>query len=466
MGPDWTKGMQAVYVLFYLLFFSGGYWLMAWLLQDHLASGGPWLKRYVFYHEFLLIGVLFGLQFRPPKKFNSRATWLQAHQAAAQELAWALGALVIVLVIVQDVAISRVFLLSLVPALYLILTACNYWIPSWIFHWFGASVKDQVLLVGSGTKVAPIIEWFRHNVPGVQLQGWLSTEPRESVDEVLPIPRCGAVEELEDCIKRFSISQVILGGVISQASLLAPVTQICERYGARLLVVSDLEDCFAHSVTYFHQDGIYFIGLRREPLESPLNQLLKRVFDIAVALPIVLTVLPVMTVFVWLFQRWQSPGPIFYPQERSGAGNQAFLMYKFRTMHVHTVDPSRQARPDDDRIYPAGRWLRRSSLDELPQFWNVLLGNMSVVGPRPHLPVHNQAFARAMNNYQVRSRVKPGITGLAQIRGYRGAVADQADVVRRVKADIDYLENWNLFRDLVIVLRTILQVLVPPRSAY
>jgi lipopolysaccharide/colanic/teichoic acid biosynthesis glycosyltransferase len=134
-------------------------------------------------------------------------------------------------------------------------------------------------------------------------------------------------------------------------------------------------------------------------------------------------------------------------------------------MYVRPFDEARQAVPDDDRVFPAGRWLRKFSIDELPQFFNVLRGEMSVVGPRPHLLKHNELFSRAIGNYHVRAVVKPGITGLAQVSGFRGAISQPAEIAARVKADIHYLENWSLASDCWIIVRTARQVIAPPATA-
>jgi putative colanic acid biosynthesis UDP-glucose lipid carrier transferase len=248
--------------------------------------------------------------------------------------------------------------------------------------------------------------------------------------------------------------------------LLRGCIQICEKIGIRLLVISDLEEQFRHSITLFEDDGRRFIGLRDEPLENPFNRVLKRLMDIAIALPVAALILPVATLFVWILQRFQSPGPVFFVQPRAGLQNREFTIFKYRTMHLNRADETIQATHNDVRIYPAGRWMRKFSMDELPQFFNVLRGDMSVVGPRPHLIQHNELFARALNSFHVRASVKPGITGLAQVRGFRGGTREEKDIVHRVNSDIYYLENWSLSMDCYILLRTVGQVLFPPKSAY
>jgi lipopolysaccharide/colanic/teichoic acid biosynthesis glycosyltransferase len=171
-------------------------------------------------------------------------------------------------------------------------------------------------------------------------------------------------------------------------------------------------------------------------------------------------------VVVWVAQRLQSPGPLFYQQTRSGRDNQPFRIIKFRTMHLTRSGQGQQATQGDARVFAFGRFLRRTSLDEIPQFINVLRGEMSVVGPRPHMILHNRRFCRVFEAYQVRAFVKPGITGMAQVRGCRGEAKTDEDIRTRVQSDIEYVENWSIWRDIAIILETVRQIVFPPDTAY
>ncbi|MCB1090673.1 MAG: sugar transferase, partial [Verrucomicrobiae bacterium] len=159
-----------------------------------------------------------------------------------------------------------------------------------------------------------------------------------------------------------------------------------------------------------------------------------------------------------------SPGPLFYRQKRTGRNGEIFEVYKFRTMHVNDT-PGAQAKVGDPRIFPGGRFLRKSSLDEIPQFINVLLGEMSVVGPRPHFVDHDSQFAEIVHDYSVRHFAKPGVTGLAQVKGCRGETDTHLKVRQRVRLDHFYLRNWSLLMDVCIVCDTAIQVIFPPKSA-
>jgi putative colanic acid biosynthesis UDP-glucose lipid carrier transferase len=274
------------------------------------------------------------------------------------------------------------------------------------------------------------------------------------------------LDKAAEILQEKSITQLILLDFRAGVEQVQRLTQVCENTAVRLLVLHDLKSYFNHATTVLEDDGVRFIGLREEPLENPLNRLVKRALDLTVATPVVVLLLPVVTVLVWLIQRVQSPGPLFFKQVRTGIKGRPFTMFKYRTMHLNHNCESKQATKDDPRIFPAGRWLRRLSVDELPQFINVLLGNMSVVGPRPHLPKHEEMFTNTMRKYLIRRFISPGITGWAQVNGFRGEIHTEADIQQRVEADIHYLESWCFSLDCLIILKTIKHCIRPPRSAY
>jgi len=318
--------------------------------------------------------------------------------------------------------------------------------------------------VGPPQKAVGLRDWLLRKAEiGFRTVGIVSDDQVDSGESDLP--SLGTTQQLESVVRDHGITQVILLEFpLTEAN--QNVIRICDQVGVRLFILSDLEERLRHSVTHFEDGGFRFIGLREEPLENPLNRFCKRAIDLAIAIPMMLIVFPIFTMIVFLAQRLQSPGPLFHVQRRAGMQNRQFEIYKFRTMRPDQEDLARQARQGDDRIYPIGKWLRKLSIDEIPQFWNVLKGDMSIVGPRPHLIEHNQQFSRLMQNYHVRTFVKPGITGLAQVRGFRGEARDPSDIENRITCDIEYLENWNLSLECDIILRTLAQLIFPPRSAY
>jgi lipopolysaccharide/colanic/teichoic acid biosynthesis glycosyltransferase len=270
-------------------------------------------------------------------------------------------------------------------------------------------------------------------------------------------------------LARLDVGQVILMALPADEVQARAIVQACQARGCRLLLHHAVEERLGHPVVSTEEDGHHFFTLHEEPLEEPLNRAVKRCFDLAVALPIVVLVLPPLCAWVWLMQRIQSSGPLFFVRPRSGAQREHFGMLKFRTMATAPSDERaelRQVSRGDGRIYSFGHFLRRHSLDEFPQFWNVLLGQMSVVGPRPVMPLLDEEFERQARSYRTRHLIKPGITGLAQSRGFRGEITTTEQLNERVRLDLYYIGHWSLWLDVQIAVRTCAQVFFPPKSAY
>ncbi len=207
-------------------------------------------------------------------------------------------------------------------------------------------------------------------------------------------------------------------------------------------------------------------SLREMPLSNDFNTLLKRLFDIVFSLLVILLLLSWLTPIFTFLIKIESKGPVFFKQTRNGIKYKEFICYKFRSMIQNNDADIQQATKNDKRVTRFGRILRKTSLDELPQFFNVLIGNMSVVGPRPHMIKENERYSKSVNKFMVRHFVKPGITGLAQVKGFRGEVETDEDIINRVKHDIYYLENWSLILDLNIVFLTTINFLTGQKKAY
>jgi lipopolysaccharide/colanic/teichoic acid biosynthesis glycosyltransferase len=279
----------------------------------------------------------------------------------------------------------------------------------------------------------------------------------------------GSVTQLPGLIEKLSIGQVVLLELPRDPEQARQILTLCQERGCRLLIHHDIDERLEHPLMVVEEDGHQFLTLHDEPLEEPLNRVLKRLFDVVVALPVVMFVLPPLAACVWLMQRFQSPGPLLHIRPRSGEQRTPFRMFKFRTMRVAPVDEkaeASQASADDVRIYPFGHFLRRHSLDEFPQFWNVLTGEMSIVGPRPVMPLLDEEFERLVRSYRSKHWVKPGITGLAQSRGFRGEIKTDEQLQERIRLDLYYIAHWSIWLDAQITLRTFWQVFFPPKSAY
>jgi putative colanic acid biosynthesis UDP-glucose lipid carrier transferase len=457
-------GIRSLTLLWQLVLVSLSYWVWLFIWQMELFGNRLILERYLLYNEFLLVGILFGSGAR--RDPSHRHDWVVANQRSVRQALLGLFSVFLVVFALQDTSVSRSFFFSYVVWLFLTLLYCNYFLPRALGKWaFSGYREERVALVGTVEQAVRLRPWLeRKALVGLRTIGLICPPTDSPVTP--PFPVLGTIENLGEILRQHTISQTIVMRLVPGEDWLRQVTQLCESAAVRLLVLHDLDGYFNHPTTIFEDDGVRFVCLREEPLESPLNRFMKRLLDLAVALPIVIFVLPFSTFLVWLLQRFQSPGPVFFKQMRTGIMGRPFMIYKYRTMHLNHGSEARQASVDDPRIFPAGHWLRRLSIDELPQFINVLQGDMSVVGPRPHLPKHEEIFIRVMRRYLIRKFIRPGITGWAQVNGFRGEIHVERDIQLRVEADIHYLENWAFSLDCLIILKTIRHCLFPPRSAY
>lgn len=233
-----------------------------------------------------------------------------------------------------------------------------------------------------------------------------------------------------------------------------------------LKFIPDTSEILSQNLIVDYYGYIPIISLRRIPLDEPFNQMVKRGFDILFSLLIIVLILSWLVPLLAFLIKFESKGPLFFTQKRNGLNYQEFNCYKFRSMQLNAIADVEQVSKNDIRITKIGRFIRKTSIDELPQFINVLLGEMSVVGPRPHMVSHTEMYAKSIDKFMVRHFIKPGITGLAQTNGYRGEVETKEDITNRVKFDIFYVENWSLLVDIKIVITTVINALRGEVKAY
>lgn len=233
-----------------------------------------------------------------------------------------------------------------------------------------------------------------------------------------------------------------------------------------LKFLPDNKEIYAKKLKYEYYDYIPILTLRNIPLQDSINQVIKRVFDILFSSAVIILLLSWLTPLIAILIKLESKGPVFFKQSRNGFNYKEFDCYKFRSMTPNKDANLYQATRDDQRVTKVGRFMRKTSIDELPQFFNVLFGDMSVVGPRPHMVSHTNMYAKKIDKFMVRHFVKPGITGLAQISGFRGEVETDKDIIGRVKYDIFYIENWSLLLDIKIISQTFLNAVKGEEKAY
>ena len=242
--------------------------------------------------------------------------------------------------------------------------------------------------------------------------------------------------------------------------------ELGDKHCMRLKFVPDFSLISRNQFSSSHLNNFHVIKPRFEPLQNSYNRLIKRAFDVFFSSLVIIFILSwLYPILAFLIKR-QSKGPVLFKQLRSGLKNEPFWCYKFRSMYVNVGDESQQAQKEDARVTPIGKFLRCSSLDEMPQFFNVLIGNMSIVGPRPHMIKHTLDYNAQIDNFMVRHFVKPGITGLAQVSGLRGETKRISDMIRRVNKDIEYVQRWSLFTDIKICFLTVIVTLKGDVNAF
>jgi putative colanic acid biosynthesis UDP-glucose lipid carrier transferase len=449
-----------------------------WLYAEFILEYVPYVKltrevNLLAYFLCVLIGLLAGGGLL--RSVESRLTMLSISDAArlaTMQVALLALAVFTMMFATQDRSISRLFLGTFLVWCWVLIFLLHRLLPRRLAGFlYAQGERVPTLFVGRPEGLPLLEEWLGQRVHlGVHPAGFLSLDP------LLPasagpaiVPMAGTIEDLSRVLEERGVGQVILLEVPSDRAVARRIVDECQARGCRLLVHHAVEEVLGHPVVSADEGGHHFFTLHDEPLEEPLNRVVKRLFDFAIALPAVVLGLPVLMLVVWIMQRVQSPGPLFHVRARSGEDRVEFPMLKFRTMEVAPVDAraeGQQATVGDARIYPFARFLRRHSLDEFPQFWNVLTGEMSVVGPRPVMPVLDEEFERQVRSYRSKHWVKPGITGLAQSEGFRGEIKTPAQLAERIRLDLYYIAHWSVWLDVQIVVKTAWQVFRPPPSAY
>ncbi len=280
------------------------------------------------------------------------------------------------------------------------------------------------------------------------------------------VPFLGNSQDLLPYLQQNKIEQIYYGFPSANNELVSEIISYCENNCIRFFCVPDFKSHFNRRVNLDFIGNAPILSIYREPLLQTEKRVLKRAFDIVFSLLFLCTLFPIIYIAVAIAIKISSPGPIFFKQKRSGQDGEEFWCYKFRSMRVNTLSDTLQATKDDPRKTKLGGFLRRSNIDELPQFINVLRGEMSVVGPRPHMLKHTEEYSKSVSAYMVRHFIKPGVTGWAQINGFRGETKELWQMQGRVERDIWYMEHWSFMLDLYIIYKTVKNIVQGEKDAY
>ncbi|OYQ41566.1 undecaprenyl-phosphate glucose phosphotransferase [Flavobacterium aurantiibacter] len=321
---------------------------------------------------------------------------------------------------------------------------------------YGGNFRN-VVLVGQPKNVQALADFFNDNPDyGYDLIRVfnLESDKKQQIDECLSFVQSNKIDEIYCALVDLSPTQV------------ETFIDFADNNLKILKFLPDERNILGNNTKLDYYGYIPIISLRDIPLDDPINRTAKRIFDILFSIVIIIGFLSWLTPLLALIIKLESKGPVFFKQRRNGLDYKEFNCFKFRSMTLNEIADIEQVTKNDPRITRIGKFLRKSSIDELPQFFNVLLGDMSVVGPRPHMVSHTEMYARKIDKFMVRHFIKPGITGLAQTNGFRGEVENEKDIIYRVKYDIFYLENWSLLLDIKIIVMTVVNAVRGDEKAY
>ncbi len=317
---------------------------------------------------------------------------------------------------------------------------------------------------------AEIGEWTHSSSKGVRREQDGEILPSSPVEDQQALQRLGTLQEFLQKIV-MEPDNLHLGDELyvslsrRDRDIIKRISQFCDHKVIRFYYVPVSVESLGMNLKREMLDDMEVYTTYEIPLANPVNKFVKRTFDIMASL-VFLIPTAIMFPFIWAIIKIQSPGPIFFRQKRTGLDGKDFEMLKFRSMHVNKDADKLQATKDDPRKYPFGNFMRKSNIDELPQFLNVLKGDMSFVGPRPHMLLHTEQYSQLIDKYMVRHFVKPGLTGWAQVTGFRGETKELWQMEGRVKRDIWYIENWSIWLDIRIIWLTAKTIFIHDKNAY
>ncbi len=325
-------------------------------------------------------------------------------------------------------------------------------------------LAKNVVVLGYNEVSIRLIKYFQKEAKLVKLAGCFDDKDRIKNSTLLPV-----FTNLKDCmafVKENEVTEIYSTLVPDQYPYLLELAKQAEQQYVYFKFVPDYHIFVNRNIYVDFLNDIPVLSLRKEPLEDTGNRIKKRLVDLILSAFVIVFILSWLIPLLAILIKLNSKGPVFFIQLRSGKNNQPFRCLKFRSLRINSESDSKQVSRNDNRITSLGRIMRKTNLDELPQFFNILLGDMSVVGPRPHMLKHTEDFSVLYREYMIRHFVKPGLTGWAQVNGYRGEIRDNELLRKRVEFDTWYIENWSTYLDIRIIILTILVTFKGDKNAF
>jgi len=467
MNRSFLRSLQLLFIVFDLFLLN-----ILYVLAESLYPENPESRYYFRYLQFWVIinwfwvtlafvgGAYSARQILYFERFMQRSVRLYG--------VWAILILVY-LFLPRQIPLSQPLVFTTV-ALFLPGLLVNRFLYLVIRQWIKREVhlNRKILILGYNSLARKLASYLEQEEFNIQVLGYVDegTGIRQKTGESTEHPVFANLDEALQVSKRLRVNEIYSTIMPENNAKVYRIMEQAEKDLIRFRVVPDFRFVIDKPVYVDFLRDVPVLSIRREPLELLMNRVHKRLFDIVFSLLVTVFILSWLIPLLGLLIYLESPGPIFFIQIRSGKDNKPFGCFKFRSMTVNKASEAVQATRNDKRVTRVGRFIRRTSLDEFPQFLNVLKGEMSIVGPRPHMLKHTKGFSTMEDQYMIRQFLKPGITGWAQVNGYRGEITELQHIKKRVEYDLWYLENWSLWLDLRIIFLTVYNVFRGEENAY
>lgn len=363
--------------------------------------------------------------------------------------------------ITREIILSFRALLLYMVTLFVSITFCK----SLLFYYLkkyrivlGGNYRNAIII--GYTESSKNLQQLFQNRPdyGYRFKGFFSDKVKNNTIK-------GTITHIEEFVLQNKIDDIYCALEELSSEQLKNLVEFADYYKKTIKFIPESNEIYAKNLKIDYYEFFPILSLKRTPLNEPLLKFSKRLFDIIFSLCIIVFLLSWLVPIIAILIKLESKGPVFFKQGRPGLDEKEFFCYKFRSMQMNDKTEESVTK-NDPRITKLGAFLRKTSFDEMPQFFNVFLGDMSIVGPRPHLWSHNNEYQKKIKKYNFRLHIKPGITGLAQVKGYRGEIENDEEMANRIKYDLFYIENWSLLLDIKIIVLTVINVFKGQEKAY
>jgi putative colanic acid biosysnthesis UDP-glucose lipid carrier transferase len=463
MNTDYIRFLQVFFIIADLIVLN-----LSYVVGEITYEESPESRFYYRYHQYWIILNWFWITVSLLGGMYRARHILYFFKFAKKTAATALVFSLLVLIYLH---LPRLILLSdRIVYLSLVLFLCGLGLNRVLYlgrrEWVKKAVhsRRRILLIGYNELSLKLAFYIESEEFNVSIMGFVDEKPIRADPEKYPIQE--QLEHTMELTRTWQINEIYTTIMPENNAQVFRIMNEAEKALIRFRIVPDFREFVDRPVEFDQLLDIPLLSLRREPLEFVLNRFNKRLFDIVVSLFVTVFILSWLVPLLGLLIYLESPGPVIFSQQRSGKNKKPFWCYKLRSMTINKDKEAIQATRHDARVTRIGRFIRKTSLDEFPQFFNVLKGEMSIVGPRPHMLLHNEEFQLMEHQYVIRQFLKPGITGWAQINGYRGEITEPVHIKKRVEHDLWYLENWSIMLDMEIVFLTAYNVVKGEEKAY